>query len=197
MAATTPHEIFCPSGACALYRRVALEDVGFFNEDFFMFFEDLELGFRLQLRGWRSLLVPQSIGYHTGGWTANRFFSEKVRESIANSAATLLTCVPKNWFSLDWPTMLRFHVWFYLQLIRHDYSRDLVRGLQKVCVRLPALWCRRRLIQSSANFDGYYVRSLLYDGPITINFPEGAAILEQRRVGGRNKVVTSAQLYED
>lgn len=61
-------EIFCPTaGACA-YRRAMLEQirlpVGYFDRDHFMYFEDLDLGWRARLAGWTAQLVPDSIVLH-------------------------------------------------------------------------------------------------------------------------------------
>ena len=54
-------------GACAgaaLYRRCMFEDIGLFDEGFFLLFEDVDLSFRAQLRGYKCLYVPDAIVYH-------------------------------------------------------------------------------------------------------------------------------------
>jgi N-acetylglucosaminyl-diphospho-decaprenol L-rhamnosyltransferase len=60
------------SGACLLLRRDAFEAVGGFDEDYFMFFEDVDLGERLALAGWPNLYVPSARVTHVGGvsWKA-------------------------------------------------------------------------------------------------------------------------------
>ncbi len=62
--AMTSSEITYASGAAVLYRAAALLDVGLFNEEFFMYHEDLDLGWRLWLRGWKSVLAPNAVVYH-------------------------------------------------------------------------------------------------------------------------------------
>jgi len=55
------------SGSCLLLRRSALAEVGGFDEDYFMFFEDVDLGWRLAERGWASVYVPQArVGHDQG-----------------------------------------------------------------------------------------------------------------------------------
>lgn len=54
-------------GACAgaaLYRRSMLEDIGFFDEDFFAIGEDIDLNFRARIAGYKCIYVPKAIVYH-------------------------------------------------------------------------------------------------------------------------------------
>ena len=54
-------------GACAgaaLYRMSMLRDIGLFDEDFFLLYEDVDLSFRAQLRGYKCLYVPTAVVYH-------------------------------------------------------------------------------------------------------------------------------------
>jgi GT2 family glycosyltransferase len=64
-------EVFGVSGACPLYRRVALEDVKvmgeYFDEDFFMYKEDVDLSWRFLLYGWKNFYYPQALAYHGRG----------------------------------------------------------------------------------------------------------------------------------
>jgi len=57
-------------GACAgtaLYRSQMLDDAGLFDEDFFLVYEDVDLSFRAQLRGYKCLYVPDAVVYHQAG----------------------------------------------------------------------------------------------------------------------------------
>ncbi len=68
-------EVFGISGACPLYYRPALEDASitinghkeYFDEDFFMYKEDVDLSWRLQLLGWHFLYYPKAIAFHGRG----------------------------------------------------------------------------------------------------------------------------------
>lgn len=76
-------EIFGVSANSAFYRRSALNDVRygdeFFDNDFFSYKEDVDLAYRLQLRGWKSYYLPQVICYHER--------SAKGKEKISGFAA--------------------------------------------------------------------------------------------------------------
>ena len=61
-------EVFGVDGAAPLYRRKALEDIKvnneYFDKDFFMYKEDVDLAWRLQLYGWKIIYQPKAIAYH-------------------------------------------------------------------------------------------------------------------------------------
>ena len=63
-----PAEVFGVSGCVALYRAAALGDVristGFFDDDFFVYREDVDLAWRLRGRGWRARCVPAAVAWH-------------------------------------------------------------------------------------------------------------------------------------
>ena len=64
-----PKEVFSPCAAAALYSRQAFLQVDGFDEDFFSYHEDLDLGFRLRLQGFRCLYVPDAVVAHIGSAT--------------------------------------------------------------------------------------------------------------------------------
>jgi GT2 family glycosyltransferase len=53
-----------PSGAAALYTRAMLDDIGLFDESFFLYGDDAELGLRGRVAGWGCALAPRAIAYH-------------------------------------------------------------------------------------------------------------------------------------
>jgi GT2 family glycosyltransferase len=61
-----PGEVFSPCAAAALYSRQAFLQVGGFDEDFFSYHEDVDLGFRLRLQGFRCFYVPNAVVKHIG-----------------------------------------------------------------------------------------------------------------------------------
>jgi GT2 family glycosyltransferase len=64
-------EICCPSGAAVLYKKEVLETTGLFDEEFQMYNEDHDLGWRTRLAGWRCVLAPQAVVYHKYSFADN------------------------------------------------------------------------------------------------------------------------------
>jgi len=76
-------DVFGPSGAAGCYRREALEDVAYkksqiFDEQMFIYCEDIDLSWRLNLAGWRGLYLPEALAYHERGVTRRESFWKKV-----------------------------------------------------------------------------------------------------------------------
>jgi GT2 family glycosyltransferase len=67
-----PEEVLLPSGSAALYRRAMLDEVGGFDEDFFLYCEDTDLGLRARWAGWKCLYAPQAVVDHAYSSTAGR-----------------------------------------------------------------------------------------------------------------------------
>src|SRR6185295_3288268 len=65
-------ELFCPSGGNMLIRRDAFLDAGGFDEDYFAYYDDVDLGWRLWSGGRRVLYAPEAVAVHRGGATENR-----------------------------------------------------------------------------------------------------------------------------
>ena len=66
-------EILFPSACVALYRRAMLEEIGFFDPDFFAYCEDTDLGLRGRLAGWGALLARDAVVYHKYSMTSGAF----------------------------------------------------------------------------------------------------------------------------
>jgi GT2 family glycosyltransferase len=77
-------EIFAPSAVAALYKRVALEKVGLFDDSFFMYHEEVDLAWRLRYGGYASIYVPDAIVYHAHSATSKPFSPLKAYYSERN-----------------------------------------------------------------------------------------------------------------
>lgn len=63
----TVKEVDWVSGACLFVRRKAFEEAGQFDERFFLYYEDIDLCFRIKNCGWKIVLLPQAHIFHEGG----------------------------------------------------------------------------------------------------------------------------------
>jgi GT2 family glycosyltransferase len=87
-----PEEVFGPCGGAALYRKKMLDEIGLFDEDFFLFMEDVDLAFRARLAGWNCRYVPMARAIHFHGGTAG--YNSKI--SVYYGNRNVLWYVVKN-----------------------------------------------------------------------------------------------------
>lgn len=86
-------EVFAATGAGALYRVDMLKEVGFYWDDFFAYYEDVDLGWRARRAGWRCMLAPRARIHHASGIQQSAI---KVDKSALLARNRLLTIV-RNW----------------------------------------------------------------------------------------------------
>lgn len=94
------------SGACLVLRREAFEQVGGFDESYFMFFEDTDLGDRLGRAGWTNLYVPAAQVTHVGGTSWRARPASMIRAHHA-SALRYLSRRYGRWYHLPIRVALR------------------------------------------------------------------------------------------
>jgi GT2 family glycosyltransferase len=107
-------QILFPSACAALYRRAMIEETGFFDDDFFAYAEDSDLGLRGRLAGWEAVLAANAVVYHKYSQTGGSLSPLKVYLVERNHYwVALKNFPPCHILSLPWFTALR-----YLQQLR-------------------------------------------------------------------------------
>jgi GT2 family glycosyltransferase len=71
-------ETLWPDGCAALYSADMLRQIGGFDEDFFAYADDAELGLRGRIAGWRAVYAPKAVVYHRGGTTLGRYSARRL-----------------------------------------------------------------------------------------------------------------------
>jgi GT2 family glycosyltransferase len=85
--------IFGPCGGAALYRREMLDETGFFDSDFFAYYEDFDLAWRARLAGWKALAAPRALVYHVHSATGGEMSRFKTYYTHRNKWFVII----KNW----------------------------------------------------------------------------------------------------
>jgi GT2 family glycosyltransferase len=93
-APTEEAEVFSACGAAALYRRDAWAPLGGFDERFFAYFEDVDLGFRLRNRGGRTILSPDAVVRHVGSASSGTVSGFAERHGTRNRLWTVVRDMP-------------------------------------------------------------------------------------------------------
>ncbi|MCB0191257.1 MAG: glycosyltransferase family 2 protein [Anaerolineae bacterium] len=152
-----PDEVLSACAGAALYRRTFFEAVGLFDEDFISYLEDVDLGLRGQLLGYRCLYVPEAEVLHQGqgaGIPRPRY----VTFSTRNRLMVLTKNIPLSLLLKHSYTLLFGQFYFFLVYKKPYYS---LKGYAAFLRTLPATLRKRREILNSKKITKQAVDRLL------------------------------------
>jgi GT2 family glycosyltransferase len=176
-------EILFPSACAALYRRAMLERIGFFDEDFFAYCEDTDLGLRGRLAGWRAFLARDAVVYHRYSRSGGEFSPFKLYLVERNHFwAAIKNFPPGMLLLLPFWTMVRYLVQAYLVLSSKGAGaqfrsttpsaliKALLHGILDAFRSLPTLLRKRRLVAATRRLSPGEMKRLM--DSFTITFKE-------------------------
>jgi GT2 family glycosyltransferase len=154
--------VFSACGGSSVYRRAMLDQIGLLDDDFFFSLEDVDLGWRAQLTGWRCLYTPQAIVYHhlsaTGGGVTASYYDGR----------NLILLLIKNYPGVLWRRygglILRAQVrsaWQAVRSWRGQAARARLRGMAVGLRDSIRFWRKRRTVQQMRTVSIEYLESIL------------------------------------
>ena len=169
-------EALMPSGSAALYRRTMLEEIGGFDDEFFLYCEDTDLGLRARWAGWKCLYVPEATVDHHYSHSAGpasglkAYYVERNRlfVLVKNFPGGMLAAAPAATLARYW-----WHAWFLLQgrgsaaRFRAEGNAGprmawyIVRAHAATLANLGRLWRQRRQIRQRARITPAVFRHLM------------------------------------
>src|SRR5438093_2383177 len=169
-----PEEILWPDACAALYHRKVFEETGGFDETFFAFGDDADLGLRARLLGWSAWYVPTAVVHHRHSASFGVYSPLKVMLVERNRLLLAIKNFP-------WPLLLQNPFWTVKRLWWNAYGVMRKKGaaarfvetngwrrtLFNLCWSylsaaklLPEAWHRRRIIQRTRRISGRQLRQL-------------------------------------
>jgi GT2 family glycosyltransferase len=143
-------EVFAPCAAAALYRRDALMSLGGFDEDFFCYFEDVDLAFRLRLAGHKCMLIGNAMVHHVGSTTTG---GQKSDFAVYYGHRNMVWCYVKNMpivlFWLLLPLHLMVNAATLIRFALRGQAGTILRAKWDAIKGIPLMWRKRQLIQAS------------------------------------------------
>ena len=137
-------EILSACAGAAAYRREVFERVGWFDESYFAWFEDVDLGIRAQLAGFRCWYEPQAVVRHFGSATAATMSDRKLFLSVRNRLLLFFKTMPLRRLLL-WGPLVLVSPWVE-PLITGRPVRVTVRAWLAFWPLLPAVLRSRRAV---------------------------------------------------
>lgn len=157
-------EVFSACAAAALYRREAIEAVGGFDEDFFCYLEDVDLGFGLRLAGYRCLYVPDALVYHVGSATTGKDSDFAVYHGHRNLVWTYVKNMPGWLFWLYLPQHIAANLYIIVRYALQGRWRIILKAKWDAIKGLPTMWKKRRQIQAQRVVGAWEIRKVMEKG---------------------------------
>jgi len=137
-------EVFGPSGGAALYRRKMIDEVGFFDSDFFAYSEDFDLAWRGRLAGWRCVTAPRAVVRHVHSATSGIGSSFTIYHIHRNKWYVLLMDWPVCLLARCFPLILAIDMAAFALAVFKGRGSAALRARLAVCGKLPGLLEKRR-----------------------------------------------------
>ena len=140
-------ECFAPCAAAALYRRDVFDAVGGFDERYFCYCEDVDIGFRIRLAGWSAIQVPTAKVAHEGSGVTGRYSDFTVYHGNRNRIWTAYKNIPGALYWALFPVQLAANTYFLVRAAMNGMGRPYWRALVDGYKALPSFGAARRQIQ--------------------------------------------------
>ncbi|HYE37796.1 MAG TPA: glycosyltransferase family 2 protein [Methylocaldum sp.] len=159
-----PVEIFSPCAAAALYRRDTFLEVGGFDEDYFCYVEDVDLGFRMRLAGYRCLYVPDAVVLHVGSASTGRHSNFSVYHGHRNIVWTYIKNMPYPLFWVYLPQHLILNVISIFSFAFFGQGRVILNAKIDAVKGIPSMLKKRKAIQAKRKAQSADIRRMMVKG---------------------------------
>ena len=128
-------EVFAACAGAAIYRKAVFEEIGYFDEAHFAYLEDIDIGWRARIHGYRNLYVPQAKVLHAGSGTSGSRYNEfKVTLSSRNNIWIIYKNMPLLQLVMNLPfLMVGFgakQLFFCKKKLGGIYARGIFTGIR-------------------------------------------------------------------
>jgi len=171
-------DVFAGSGGASLYSAEMFRAIGLFDEDFFAYYEDVDISFRAQLTGWKVVYVPDAIAYHQIGKTSGKMKGFTTFQTMKNLPMLAWKNLPLNLLPKVLPKFFLAYSMFYLRAWQRGLGIYATKGAIYSLYLFPKKTLARRKIQKSRTVSKAYIASI-----ITRDLPPNAKKLRHLRAG--------------
>ncbi len=170
--------------------RSFFEKVGYFDEAFFAYLEDVDINFRANLFGLKCLYVPTAKVFHIGGATTGSTFNSFI---VQLTTKNILNIIVKNYsasiFFKSLPVIFLYHVYWFFIILKKKEIIAYLSGLRGALQDQPKMWKERKQVLSSKKVSEKVFWSRIVNSETEVM----ESILRRRKSAG--KVIWPVQLY--
>jgi GT2 family glycosyltransferase len=155
-----PEEVLAPNGCAAVYRKEMIAETGCFDDSYFMYLEDLDLGLRGQLCGWSCWYVPTAVVYHRKSTSAGNYSRAKAYLVERNRIWNAIKLMPRfillvsPFFSVNRYLLQAYAAWtnqglsgkFVKEYSFPELAFIMARSYAAAFLRVPEMFAKRQAL---------------------------------------------------
>ncbi len=170
------NEVFAGSGGASIYRVEMLKNIGLFDEDFFAYYEDVDISFRAQLAGWKVSYVPGAVVYHQIGATSKKIKGFTTYQTMKNLPWLAIKNVPKKYLFSVFIRLKLAQLLFWARAVSKHQGWPATKGIVVSLIKYPKKLSERKKIQSDKKVSDEYIWDM-----IVHDLPPNAQALKRLR----------------
>lgn len=175
-----PCEIISSCGGAAIYNKKILDEIGYFDEDFFAYLEDVDLGLRALMRGYKNLYYPYISVLHVGSATTGGKYNDiTIRLTARNSVYVIYKNLPLPLLIINFPFILLGYLIKFIFFAKKRKGKIYISGVLEGLKNLPKFKEKRKenmrkkkisnmklewiLIKATCEYFHQYIKRILYN----------------------------------
>ncbi len=125
-------DVFSACAGAAIYRKAVFDEIGYFDEAHFAYLEDVDVGYRARINGYRNVYEPEARVFHAGsGISGSRYNRFKINLSSRNNVYLIYKNMPLLQLVLNLPLLVPGFLIKTVFFIRKGEGVTYVKGLMK------------------------------------------------------------------
>ncbi len=125
-------EVFSSCAGAALYRKSLIEKIGYFDSEFFAYMEDVDIGYRAQIYGYKNYYCPDAIIYHIGsGSSGSQYNDFKIPLAARNNVWLIYKNFPIPQKIVNFPFIFLGFLIKYLFFLKKGYGSIYLDGIKE------------------------------------------------------------------
>ena len=166
LAPAEPGYVFGSTGGGFIAKTAVFKDIGLFDEEFFMYYEDVDISFRAQLAGYKVRYTPKAIAYHKLGASSGTVPGLAIYNTFKIRPVLFTKNVPLRLWLGMYPRFVFSYTLILGNAIKNGKGSYALKGWLKSWLLLPHMFRERWIIQKARRVSTDYIDSiLLHDIP--------------------------------
>lgn len=125
-------EVFSSCAGAAIYRKAVFDEIGYFDESFFAYMEDVDISYRAKIYGYKNMYCSSAKVYHIGSATSgSKYNSFKIKLAARNNLFVVFKNMPLLQLLINLPFIILGHIIKLIFFAKKGYMQDYMSGLKE------------------------------------------------------------------